>query len=152
MARHHDIHTSTIALIGVLGALLVFAAIIAIQVVVYWSTEQFRQVRIVQVIPGDRFEVVARQRANLRQHRWVDPERRIVAIPIDHAQERVVAGLAAGDGRFDLPFVEGGAELDGASNDGEARGDIDTPLPDELPTEIAPEPEPIEDSSDDTPQ
>ncbi len=154
MARYHDLHTSTIALIGFLGALLVFAAIVAIQVVVFWTQERFREERVVQVIPGDRAELVAEQRRNLHgSPRWVDPERGIVAVPIDLAQERVVAELAKGEGRFDLPFVEQAAAPNGSAIDdeepvGNAAG---TQVLPELPDEITPQPIPIEDPSDDVP-
>ena len=106
MANYRDLHDGSIALTGVVGVVLVFAAIVAIQVVFYWTWERFHQDRFVQAGVGERTDLYAQQQAALRQYRWVDPERGIVAIPVAAAQQRLVTQLSAGEGRFELPFLD----------------------------------------------
>lgn len=99
--RSDDLNTSSIALVGVVGAIVVFAIIVALQVWFYnlYEVETFR--KDISQSPEEIGQLLAQQQAQLHSYRWVDAKRKIASIPIDRAMELVVRDLA--DGRPPLP-------------------------------------------------
>ncbi|MHC4399426.1 MAG: hypothetical protein ACYTG0_07090 [Planctomycetota bacterium] len=95
MARD-DVRTSTVAIIGLLGAILTFAVILLLMVV-YYHAEVDQDYRKNVSQPDFEVEnVLADQQAKLVEYRWVDQEKKIVAIPIDRAMGIVVRELSSG--------------------------------------------------------
>lgn len=103
MDTHDDVKTSTIALVGFLGAILTFA-IIVLLTVIYYRTEarigeaRLRQEEQLQQPPTELRKLLADQRARLVEYRWVDREQQIVVIPIQRAMDLVVRELSSGIG------------------------------------------------------
>jgi len=97
MAGHEDVKTSAVALVGFLGAVVLFALIILLQVVYYWAAERQVQRKEIDAPESELREAVAAQQAKLVGYRWVDQKQGIVAIPIQRAMDLVVRDLAAGE-------------------------------------------------------
>ena len=95
MTQRDDLNTSAIALVGFLGALLVFAVIVLLQVVFY-VVESRQDVRKRIDVPwAERAGLEDAQRGKLTSYRWVDQNQGVVAIPVSVAMEKVVAERAA---------------------------------------------------------
>jgi len=97
MTRHDggDPNAPMTVVIGIVGAILTFVVIIALQAVFYQveRAEQRRKVDVVQ--PEDLARFRAEQAELLHGYRWVDQSAGVVAIPVDRAMALVVRELAA---------------------------------------------------------
>jgi hypothetical protein len=82
-----DPQTSSTLVAALVGAILVFVIIVALQAFFYRAEEAERTTKIYAVAPEDLAKLRATQREQLSTYRWVDRDRRIVAIPIDRAME-----------------------------------------------------------------
>ncbi len=94
MATHDDLNTSAIAVVGLLGALIVFAVIVLLMVM-------FRQVQSRQHYAKDvsqpyteMSKLAADQEGRLAAYGWVDEKRKIARIPVTRAMDLVAAELA----------------------------------------------------------
>lgn len=96
MAQPDDLNTPMIAIVGFLGAIATFAIIVVLQVLYYQleAVEQYK--KEVSQAPAELSNVLADQEAKLAGYRWVDQQKRLVAVPIDRAMRLVVDDLAAG--------------------------------------------------------
>ncbi|MFZ5832279.1 MAG: hypothetical protein ACOY3P_19510 [Planctomycetota bacterium] len=97
MASKNDVNTPLIAIIGFLGAVVVFAIIIALQVMFYRWAEAEKMMKDIAVPPAQYDSLVAAQQAQLAEYRIVDPERKIVTIPINQAMNLVAERVARGE-------------------------------------------------------
>lgn len=105
MAQYDDVRTSTVALVGFVGSIVVVAIIVLLQVIYYrMAADQFRQKDLDQTLT-ELAEVLNVQQAKLTQYRWVDQAKGIVAIPIDRAMSLVVREAASGS----VPQAQHGA-------------------------------------------
>jgi hypothetical protein len=75
---------------ALVGAILVFVIIVALQAFFYRSEEAERAIKFYPVVPEELAKLRATQQEQLHTYRWVDRDRGIVAIPIDQAMELVV--------------------------------------------------------------
>jgi len=101
--EHEDLNTSLIAVAGVVGALVVFLMILALQAW-YYNVEQAEMYRkAVAPAAEELSRLTTAQQAQLNSYRMIDPSREIVAIPIDRAMALVVRDLAAGRDPLPIP-------------------------------------------------
>ena len=94
MANYDDLSTTKIAAVGFIGAIIVFALIILLQAVFYWTEAQQRIEKDVNQPAVEFAHLTADQQAKLASYRWLDQEQKIVAIPIRRAMELVLAQLS----------------------------------------------------------
>ncbi len=90
MAYGGDPKSSTVAVTGVVGAILLLAIVLAAQALFYnvqhrKDAENERAPR-----PAELVDLQSAQRARLDTYRWVNEKERIAAIPIDRAIELFV--------------------------------------------------------------
>jgi hypothetical protein len=88
--RGGDPQTSSTLVVAVVGAILVFVIIVALQAFFYHSEETERAKKVYAVAPEELARLRATQQEQISTYRWVDRDRRIVAIPIDRAMELTV--------------------------------------------------------------
>ncbi len=95
LASHEDINTPMVAVVGFLGAIIVFAVIVLLIVVYYNAEGRQRAEKDLAVPPAEMRRLVAQQEGQLADYRLLDAEKKIVAIPIGRAMKLVVDELAA---------------------------------------------------------
>lgn len=95
MASHEDINTPMVAVVGFLGAIIVFAVIVLLIVVYYNAEGRQRAEKDLAIPPAEIRRLVAQQEGQLADYRLLDSEKKIVAIPIARAMKLVVDELAA---------------------------------------------------------
>ena len=88
-------NTRNIVLATLLGAILTVATILALVVVFYWYQDKLETSQRFTERPARLETLLETQNAWLTDYRLMDPEKRIVAIPIDRAMGLVVAELSA---------------------------------------------------------
>jgi hypothetical protein len=99
--EQEDLNTSMIAIAGVIGAVIIFLMIVALQAW-YYNVETAEMYRKVVAPAADELSsVTAEQQGQLNSYRMIDSQKRIVAIPIDRAMGIVVRDLT--EGRNPLP-------------------------------------------------
>ena len=92
--RYDDPNVSASAVIGIIGAILLFVVIVALQALFY-SAEEAERARKVHGRAGEEAErLTAEQQEILNSYRWIDQQAGVVGIPIERAME-LVAGEAA---------------------------------------------------------
>jgi hypothetical protein len=91
----YDTNTRSIVLATALGAILTAAIILALVVVFRWYQERLETSIRISQRPAKLETLREGQNAWLTDYRLMDPEKRIVAIPIDRAMRLVVAELSA---------------------------------------------------------
>lgn len=90
----NDVNTPAILMVGLLSALLFFAAIVLLEVMFYHIATRQRYEKDIDQPFAELTALVQRQQARLAEYRWVDEKKQIAAIPIDRAMELVVAELS----------------------------------------------------------
>lgn len=90
-----DPNTPITVVIGIVGAILTFVVIIALQAVFYQVERSEQQRKVETVQPEDLARFRAEQAELLHGYRWVDQSAGIAAIPVERAMELVVRELAA---------------------------------------------------------
>jgi len=85
--RHNDLNVTWTVIAGFVGCILVFAFIIAVQIL-FQRTEQaqYRQ-KIVAEVPEQLSQLRAEQEARINSYRMVDEKKGIAAIPIEEAMQ-----------------------------------------------------------------
>jgi hypothetical protein len=91
-----DVRTSSIAMAGLLGMIVVVTLVIFLQVMYYQFEEQQEQVKNTDEPNVEVGNVVAEQQATLASYGWVDPQKKIVGIPIQRAMHVALAEIKAG--------------------------------------------------------
>lgn len=95
MNARDDVNTLAVAIVGIVGAIMVFVVVVALQVWFYNLQEVETYKKVVSVPPQEYSSLVAEQEARLNSYRWIDREKGIVAIPIERAAELVVQDLSS---------------------------------------------------------
>jgi len=94
MARYNDTNTPMLALVGFVGAILIFALIVGLQVLYYSTAEKETEQKVIAAPTAESDSIITEQEIKLTQYGWLDRKANKVAIPIDRAMELVVAELA----------------------------------------------------------
>ncbi len=85
-----DIRPATLAVVGVVGALVTAVIIVGLQVWYLGMVELELRERDLARPPQEIIDLTAEQQAHLSEYRWVDEEERIVRLPIERAMALVV--------------------------------------------------------------
>lgn len=136
MPAYEDVRTSTLALVGLLGAILTFAVVVLLMVVYYRVSARERYEKQISQAPAELSNLVANQQARLAEYRWVDQQKGVVTIPIDRAMQLVVSELSSNAGQKSPPRPTP------ASGVGASKPGVPTQPPDKGPGgDSTPEPE-----------
>ena len=95
MERYNDLNTLKIAVVGLLGALITLAIVLALQVLYYSAANQQFDRKVIQAPTTQSDTLLAEQAVKLTRYDWIDREKKKVMIPIDRAMELVVKELSA---------------------------------------------------------
>jgi hypothetical protein len=95
MERHNDLNSLKIATIGLLGAVVTLAAILALQVLYYTAADRLTEERVVQSATTQSDTQLAEQSVQLTRYDWIDRQKKQLMIPVDRAMELVVKELSA---------------------------------------------------------
>ncbi len=76
--------------VTVVGTLLVFVIIVALQAFFYNAQEAERVSKVDSQVPEELARLRAQQLEELHSYRWIDPRKGVVAIPIERAMELIV--------------------------------------------------------------
>ena len=98
MQRYNDLNTPMIALVGLLGMLLTFIAIVALQVLYYAAANRREEQKVVNVPTTASNSLLAEQEVKLTRYGWIARDTKQVAIPIERAMKLVVDELSATPG------------------------------------------------------
>ena len=85
-----DPDTSATIVVGVVGAIVVFAIIVALQALFYNVEASETVSKVYSVAPEQYSRLRADQLETLNSYRWIDRKNGVVGIPIDRAMELVV--------------------------------------------------------------
>ena len=88
--REDDPKAPMTIVITVVGALLVFVIVIALQAFFYNSEEAERGRKVYSEAPEELARLRAQQLEGLRSYRWIDSQKGVVAIPVQRAMELIV--------------------------------------------------------------
>jgi hypothetical protein len=100
MAGYDDVRTSTVALVGFIGALVVFVLIVAMEVVYYQVVARQQQVKDIDQPYVELAGALAKQEARLIEKPGFDEKAGIGHVPLGQAMKLVIADVAAhGDGQ-----------------------------------------------------
>jgi hypothetical protein len=95
-------NTSLTAVIGLVFAILLFVVVVLLQAFFYSSEQKENQRKVVAIAPQELSQVRAQQQEKLGAYKLLDPQKGVVAIPIDRAEEL----LLAADGKTPWPEVQ----------------------------------------------
>ncbi|HYW78543.1 MAG TPA: hypothetical protein VE890_03165 [Thermoguttaceae bacterium] len=95
MAKYDDLNTPAVAVVGLLGAILTVATILAVFVLYQRVDSRLEYERNTSQTPVEVSTLVANQRITLTETRWLNQEAGTVRIPITRAMELVVAEIAS---------------------------------------------------------
>lgn len=87
MRRNDDPDASATIAFGIVGAILVFVIIVALQALFYRTQNDEYKRKVIAQAPEELSRLVAEQRERLGGYRWVDEKAGVAAIPIDRAME-----------------------------------------------------------------
>lgn len=121
MREYEDVRTSTLALVGLLGAILTFAVVVLVMVVYYRVSAQERYQKQISQAPAELSNLVANQQAKLTEYRWVDQQKGVVTIPIDRAMQLVVAELSSEAGSKPSRRPEPASDVDASKPEAPSR-------------------------------
>jgi hypothetical protein len=83
-------NTPLTALIGIVFAILLFVVVVLLQAFFYHSEQQENLRKVVAVAPEELSQLRAQQQELLHSYKLIDPQKGVVAIPIDLAMKLVV--------------------------------------------------------------
>jgi hypothetical protein len=89
-ANRDDLDTSLTAVVVLVGAILTFVAIVAVQALFYQVQQREFERKVVASEPAELRSLQADQLGDLNSYRWIDKQNGVVAIPIDEAMKRIV--------------------------------------------------------------
>jgi hypothetical protein len=93
MSHYEDLNTTKIALAGFISTVVVFAIILLMMVLFHWEMAEQTQLKVVDLPAAEFDSLAADQKAQLAKYRWLDPEKKIVQIPIEQAMNLVIDEL-----------------------------------------------------------
>jgi hypothetical protein len=94
-AEKDELNTPTVVTVGIVAAILLFAAIVFLQAYFARAERAEYQRKVVSQRSEELATVQAAQEAQLHGYRWVDRARGVAAIPIDRAMALVAGELPA---------------------------------------------------------
>jgi hypothetical protein len=95
MKRGHGDPSATRTLVwGIVGAILVFVMIVALQAFYSAARDKERERKVVAQAPEELGRLIASQQEILNSYRWIDEANGVVGIPIDRAMEILVDELS----------------------------------------------------------
>lgn len=100
-SRNDDPSASRTLVWGIVGAILVFVMIVALQALYYSMRDQENDRKVVAQAPEELGRLIATQQEALGSYRWIDQEGGVVGIPIERAMEIVAREL-----RMDAESIE----------------------------------------------
>lgn len=137
-AAYDDLNVRSIALVGGVGAVLVFVSIVAVQVIYFRYNDAEREQKVIEVAFAQVEEAVAAQRERISESgAGADPEKGEKSIPITDAMDAVIKEYqerqAGGEGRpaeetenaEDAANEEASADAEGAENGNAENGNTD---------------------------
>lgn len=99
MQRNDDPDASATIAFGIVGAILVFVMIVALQALFYRTqNEEFKR-KVIAQAPEELSRITAEQREKLGSYRWVDEKAGVAAIPIERAMDLTIRDLNGARGR-----------------------------------------------------
>jgi hypothetical protein len=101
--EQEDLNTSLIAVSGLIGAVVVFFGIVALQAWYYNVEKEEMYRKVVAPAAEELAGATAQQLGQLNSYRMIDNAKQIVAIPIDRAMAFVVQDLAANKNPLPVP-------------------------------------------------
>ena len=101
--EQEDLNTPMIAVAGVIGAVVVFLGIVALQAWYYNVEKEEVYRKVVAPAAEELSSVTAEQQGQLNSYRVIDGRRQVAAIPIDRAMGSVVQDLASGRNPLPVP-------------------------------------------------
>lgn len=129
MTQYDDVHTPAIAVVGLIGAILVFAIIVLLTVVFYAAEARQRYEKDISVPPAEITRLVADGQGRLVSRGWVDRKQGIVYIQITRAMDLVVdeIGKDPTAAQIEAPADKAPPEEPGESQEEPAPPKSDTP-------------------------
>lgn len=92
---HDDPDARSVAFVGAIGTVLLVLVVVLLQAVFYRAQQAENERKAAVTSPAELRALQAAQREQLAGGRWVDRERRVVAIPIEDAMRLEVEHLEA---------------------------------------------------------
>ncbi len=92
--RYDDINTSSVAVVGFISAIAIFAIIVAVQTLYFNRMETLEQRKAGQQNP-EAANLIAEQEGRLARKGWINRETGVVAVPIERAMKLVVEEMQA---------------------------------------------------------
>jgi hypothetical protein len=93
MSHYEDLNTTKIALVGFISTVTVFVIILLMMVLFHWEMAEQTQLKVIDQPTTEIDNLVAEQKGQLAKYRWIDPEKKIVQIPIKQAMDLVLEDL-----------------------------------------------------------
>jgi hypothetical protein len=94
MATRDDLNTPAIAVVGFVGAVIVFAIIVLLMVVFHHVESRQRYAKDISQPYLEVSQLVADQQGRLTSYGWLDQKQAIVHVPVTRAMDLVVAELS----------------------------------------------------------
>ena len=132
MSSQDDLKTSTIAVVGFVGTVLVLAIVVLLMVVFYQAQQGQQLVKDINQRPGQVTQLMANQQGRLASYGWVDEEKGVAFIPISQAKKLVLADIARDPESASpvmRPYEAGTAATETASKDAPAVKDAASTKP-----------------------
>jgi hypothetical protein len=95
-------NTPLTALVGIVFAIVLFVLVVLLQAFFYRQEQQENVRKVVAVAPEELSQLRAQQEELLHSYKLLDPQKRVVAIPVDLAMGLVVRG----GGKVPWPSVQ----------------------------------------------
>ncbi|EDL58454.1 hypothetical protein [Gimesia maris] len=89
-AAYDDLDTTMIAYVGVVGTIITFFTVFAVAALSNKFESNQTEIKVVEAPEVNSDSLLANQAAALSEYRWIDQDKKIVAVPIDRAMEIVV--------------------------------------------------------------
>ncbi len=94
MATHDDLNTSAIAIVGFVGAIVVFAIIVLLMVIFHQVEARQQYSKDISQSYAQVSKLTADQQGRLAAYGWVNEEKKIAHIPVARAIDLVVEELS----------------------------------------------------------
>ena len=108
MAEKNEVNAGMIAVVGFVATVLVLEIVLLLMVLYYRVTAQQAFEKDISQPAAELVKIETAQRTKLGAYRWIDPQKKIAAIPITRAMKLVVEELARADADTgETPVVSG---------------------------------------------
>lgn len=94
MGEQEELDTSVVAVVGLIGAVVVFAIIVLLTVVFHHVEARQQYEKDIRQSYAQVSKLTADQQGRLASYGWVNQQKGVAHIPIDRAKELVVAELS----------------------------------------------------------